>query len=293
MSEFFKKNKTVLIIILTVVILGAAGIVYAVHNKNVKEPNESDSASESVSETTPTTDTASDPQPGGDITAEPDNTRAPGGDNTSGGNSGDGKNTDSAGNNTSGSQETPGDPNHQHEYKMDQIVTPTCTRQGYTIYRCSCGATENRDFKDKLSHKYGEWTVKKAATSDAEGEKYRSCIYCGNTETAVIPKGEKTDNSVIEITGSDQYGDYKRIELRLNVDGMDRAYVIRDYRPLGSELSYELTDDGFMIYFTSLDGSIKKDFLLQFPEGKDYRLAMFTILPDGMSRYKYFYSDTE
>lgn len=304
MGDFFKKHKTVVIILIVAVVLIAAGVVYAiVHNPGASDPSDTDTGS--VSDTVDaisgneqdTTDIPSGdagdttiPSAGVD-SADHDHDHDHSHDPDI---SGDNTNSINTGSTIPTSPETSvGDPTHNHSYTVWKIMTPTCTVKGYTIYQCSCGATEIRDYKDLADHSYGEWVVKRQATAESDGEKTRSCVNCGNTETAVIPKTADGDSSgVLEIKGSDQYGDYRRIEIKSNENGIDKYYVIRDYRAEGSELSYEMQSEGLMIYYASLDGSIKKDFLLQFPSDKnEYRLAMFTILSDGTSKYKYFYSN--
>ncbi len=52
---------------------------------------------------------------------------------------------------------------------------------------CECGAADSN-----AAHTYGEWTVKTAATTSAEGEKIRTCADCGFVESAKIPKVENT-----------------------------------------------------------------------------------------------------
>ncbi|MBO6262665.1 MAG: leucine-rich repeat protein [Clostridia bacterium] len=43
---------------------------------------------------------------------------------------------------------------HVHEYS-EQVVAPTCTEQGYTVYTCTvCGNTYNEDYTEKLGHNY-------------------------------------------------------------------------------------------------------------------------------------------
>ncbi len=43
-----------------------------------------------------------------------------------------------------------------HDYHIETIL-PTCTEQGYTLYICDCGYTENRNYKDALGHDFGDW----------------------------------------------------------------------------------------------------------------------------------------
>lgn len=42
---------------------------------------------------------------------------------------------------------------HVHDFRSDEVVSPTCTEKGYTVYKCSCGETERRDEKPALGHK--------------------------------------------------------------------------------------------------------------------------------------------
>lgn len=109
---------------------------------------------------------------------------------------------------------------HTHGYTA-QIVSPTCTDQGYTVYTCSCGDSYKQDYVDALGHgyvkevtaatctadgyttytctacgdvyeadpvaatghSYGAWQTKTAATCTTSGEEKRTCTACGNAET--------------------------------------------------------------------------------------------------------------
>ena len=50
------------------------------------------------------------------------------------------------------------DPDHvEHEHKFDQVAeekASTCTEQGYIVYKCSCGATAERQLLPLASHQY-------------------------------------------------------------------------------------------------------------------------------------------
>ena len=76
---------------------------------------------------------------------------------------------------------------HTHEY-IKEVVDPTCTEQGYTIYTCSCGDTYNADYVDALGHNEdADWTVIKEATNTEVGEEVKYCSRCGQVvETQVI-----------------------------------------------------------------------------------------------------------
>ncbi len=62
---------------------------------------------------------------------------------------------------------------HVHEWVKGETVPPTCHDKGYTIYTCSCGETEKRDWVDTLDH---IWEFVKVVDN---GELWK-CILCGD-----------------------------------------------------------------------------------------------------------------
>lgn len=44
-------------------------------------------------------------------------------------------------------------PNHTHSY-VDTVTAPTCTANGYTVHKCSCGDTKTDSYTKMLSHSY-------------------------------------------------------------------------------------------------------------------------------------------
>lgn len=76
--------------------------------------------------------------------------------------------------------------------KTDQVVAPTCTEKGYTVYKCECGKTKNMDFVKALGHdwdmEHGE--VVEEATCKAEGTIQYKCKRpgCTDTKKKSIPK---------------------------------------------------------------------------------------------------------
>lgn len=88
----------------------------------------------------------------------------------------------------------PGNPNsptetpHTHEFKAGEVVTPTCEAEGYTIYTCSCGESQNRDSIPATGHAWSRWLVTKEPTWEDAGEKTRACALCGKSETAAVAK---------------------------------------------------------------------------------------------------------
>ena len=80
---------------------------------------------------------------------------------------------------------------HKHKWKKEKTVAPTCTEQGYTLYKCEynifgygCTATKKDDFKPALDHNMSDWIVVKATCTTA-GEKYKACQRSGCTYKVV------------------------------------------------------------------------------------------------------------
>ncbi len=70
---------------------------------------------------------------------------------------------------------------HDHEYVKDSTFSANCESSGYTLYICSCGKPDIRDFTDPLGHKYGTATVV-AATCTEDGWTERTCSRCKKVE---------------------------------------------------------------------------------------------------------------
>lgn len=109
-------------------------------------------------------------------------------------------------------------PEHQHAY-VDTVISPTCTEQGYTLHKCTCGNEYRDNYVNATGHTYSkEWLFDETAhwhiatcehddqvssfsahqwnggvvttepTEDAEGIKTYTCIICKATKTDKIPK---------------------------------------------------------------------------------------------------------
>ncbi len=71
-----------------------------------------------------------------------------------------------------------GDVLHICNFAAGEVVAPTCTKGGYTVYTCdSCGATEHRDATAALGHTAGEPVVVES-TCTVQGSKTISCTVC-------------------------------------------------------------------------------------------------------------------
>lgn len=66
---------------------------------------------------------------------------------------------------------------HEHEYAKVKTYAATCGEKGYTLYECSCGKSDIRDFTEPLGHRYGTSTVV-AATCTRDGWTERTCSRC-------------------------------------------------------------------------------------------------------------------
>lgn len=76
---------------------------------------------------------------------------------------------------------------HIHSYSA-QMVEPTCTEEGYTLYVCECGDSYKTDIIPAMRHNMRDWVVEKAATTEEEGIEKRECSRCDYEETRTIPK---------------------------------------------------------------------------------------------------------
>lgn len=98
---------------------------------------------------------------------------------------------------------------HSHSYSS-QIINPTCTTQGYTVHRCSCGASYTDGYQAALGHSYGEYSVSKAATCTQKGMKVRRCSRCGASETASIASMGHIFTNACDATCNRNGCNYKR-----------------------------------------------------------------------------------
>lgn len=89
------------------------------------------------------------------------------------------------------------DGNHTHEY-TETVTAPTCTADGYTLHKCSCGKTYKDNIVAKKGHTFGDWAVTKQATTAAEGQRQRVCTVCGAKETEKIAKLAVSYNKTAE-----------------------------------------------------------------------------------------------
>ena len=75
-----------------------------------------------------------------------------------------------------------------HTFVFTKNVAPSCTEAGYDLYTCrDCGASEQRNSKPALGHKWDSGTVTAEPTEKGPGTMTYTCTVCGQTKTEVIP----------------------------------------------------------------------------------------------------------
>ena len=73
-------------------------------------------------------------------------------------------------------------PAHSPEYV--ETVDPTCTKDGYDVYKCAvCSTEEKKNVVSALGHDMGEYVLTKAPTCTEKGEEVSTCRRCGYTES--------------------------------------------------------------------------------------------------------------
>ena len=76
----------------------------------------------------------------------------------------------------------------EHTFVFTKNIAPSCTEAGYDLYTCSgCGASEQRNVKPALGHKWDSGTVTAEPTEKDPGTMTYTCTVCGQTKTEVIP----------------------------------------------------------------------------------------------------------
>ncbi len=82
------------------------------------------------------------------------------------------------------------EPSHTCTFVKGKTTAPTCTDKGYTLYSCSCGKSEKRDYTSALGHSWSDWETIKEPTTTSTGVEQRYCTRsgCDASETRVLDK---------------------------------------------------------------------------------------------------------
>lgn len=85
-----------------------------------------------------------------------------------------------------------------HDYVKETVVDPTCTADGYTIYKCSrCGYETKKDKKSKLGHDFVVSSVTDSTCSHV-GITTKICSRCGEVEKEYTEKTEHSFDSSLD-----------------------------------------------------------------------------------------------
>lgn len=127
---------------------------------------------------------------------------------------------------------------HKHAYKITR-VNPTCTEDGYTLYKCSCGRWYTEKGKKKTGiHEWGDWSMIDNATAFVDGKKERICTVCGNKETKTIEKlkPDELEKELLKLI-NEARTEAKIAVLELPSD--ENAAKLAEYLALGKTDEYE------------------------------------------------------
>ena len=91
--------------------------------------------------------------------------------------------------NNAGSITKPEEPDHVHSY-IDNVVLPTCTEKGYTVYACACGDSYQDFEAAPTGHIWDDWVTTIQPSIEQEGSMQHICTACAATETQPLPKLE-------------------------------------------------------------------------------------------------------
>ena len=145
-----------------------------------------------------------------------------------------------------------------HDYKTE-VIAPTCTEQGYTIYSCDCGFSDRRDYVEATGHDYNTEVI--APTCTEKGYTIYSCD-CGFSDRRdyVNATGHDYKTEVIASTCT---------EIGYTIYTCDCGFCDRrDYiNPKGHDYKTEViaptcTEQGYTIYSCDCGFSDRRDYVL-------------------------------
>ena len=89
-----------------------------------------------------------------------------------------------------------GDSNATHVHDFSKtVISPTCTEQGYTINKCSCGEESKDSYVNPLGHSFQVYKGDSNATCTVDGTKTAKCERAGCNETdTIVEVGSKLNH---------------------------------------------------------------------------------------------------
>lgn len=90
-----------------------------------------------------------------------------------------------------------------HIYQATQVIAPTCTKEGFTVFECkNCDSRYIANPTPALTHNFGDWHTVTAPTPTAPGVQKRVCARCGAEENREIPYS----GNVLDLNGTELEG---------------------------------------------------------------------------------------
>lgn len=168
-----------------------------------------------------------------------------------------------------------------HAYEAE-IVDPTCTEFGYTVYTCSvCGDSYRADYLPPVGHTESGWIIDKPATFEETGKRHKECEVCHEVLaveiTDVLKNGVTTDGKgetlvgdyLVTVTGTKKTDPMKGVLLSIDEDGMLTVLL-----PTGTAIDY--ADPTNVTVLNAFDREPKKDLTVTIEDWYDGRCAGLT-----------------
>ena len=96
-------------------------------------------------------------------------------------------------------------PSHSHNYTVSQIVNPTCTEQGYTVYSCSgWGDNYKSNYKNSLGHEYAESGVPVGNCALSMKQSY-VCTRCDSAKSESVTAQAPDAHNHLELGDTCEY----------------------------------------------------------------------------------------
>lgn len=176
---------------------------------------------------------------------------------------------------------------HLHAFLITRIA-PTCTEDGYTLYKCNCGETKMDSYISKKGHSWGDWKTLTEATVFSVGAKERTCTVCGAKETETLeilsPDYSAMQKELLELVNSErvknglselEYSAQKQSEADSRVKELTDNFAVKQGEDF-SELIYNsgLNQDGDLTAQAVFDYWMKNEEMKKIILSGDYTSAV-------------------
>lgn len=156
-----------------------------------------------------------------------------------------------------------------HDYAVSGTPA-SCTEAGYTISVCKRCGLRFVEQQAPLGHNWSAWTITKQATSTQDGERERTCLRCGETETQLMP-GPSHRHTYVLVEKEATCIEPGYVESRCACGELDPEFQRAERPALGHDYSGDsatveiksptCTEEGVMEYTCSRCGEIHDEIL--------------------------------